>query len=162
MVYPVPNPALPFLGVHVTKHIDGHVSLGPTAMLVLSRDGYNPLRIIPRDAVEIAMWPGSWRMARKFWRAGVSELHMAVSRKTFLEACAAYVPSLRGMEIERESSCGVRAQAVNRQGEFIDDFVISNSPGVSHVRNAPSPAATSSFAIARYLVDRLEDRRDEA
>jgi len=162
LVYPVPNPALPFLGVHVTKHIDGHVSLGPTAMLVLSRDGYNPLRIHPRDAAEIAMWPGSWRMAKRFWRTGISELHMAVSRKTFLEACAAYVPSLSGMEIERESFSGVRAQAVNRRGELIDDFVISKSPGVSHVRNAPSPAATSSFAIARYLVDRVEGRPDEA
>jgi len=162
MVYPVPNPALPFLGVHVTKHIDGHVSLGPTAMLVLSRGGYNPLRINPRDAAEIAMWPGSWRMAKRFWRKGVSELHTAVSRKTLLEACAAYVPSLSGMEIERESSSGVRAQAVNQRGELIDDFVFSNSPGVFDVRNAPSPAATSSFAIARYLVDRLDGKPIEA
>lgn len=162
MVYPVPNPALPFLGVHITKHVDGHVSLGPTAMLVLSRDGYNPLRIHPRDAAEIALWPGSWLMAKRLWRTGVRELHTAVSRKTLLEACAAYVPSLRGMEIERASSCGVRAQAVNRRGELVDDFVISDSPGVTDVRNAPSPAATSSFAIARYLVDRLEGRPDQA
>ena len=158
MIYPVPNPELPFLGVHVTKHIDGHVSLGPTAMLVLSRGGYNPLRINPRDAAEIAMWPGSWRMAKKFWRNGVRELHMAMSRQTLLEACAAYVPSLSGMAIAREMSCGVRAQAVNRRGELVDDFVISDSPGVTDIRNAPSPAATSSFAIARYLVDRLEAR----
>lgn len=162
MIYPVPNPALPFLGVHITKHIDGHVSLGPTAMLVLSRDGYNPLRIRPRDAAEIVAWPGSWLMAKRLWRTGVRELRTAVSPKTLLEACAAYVPSLRGMEIERASSCGVRAQAVNRRGELVDDFVITNSPGVVDVRNAPSPAATSSFAIARYLMDRVEGASDEA
>jgi L-2-hydroxyglutarate oxidase LhgO len=131
-------------------------------MLVLSRDGYNPLRIRPRDAAEIVAWPGSWLMAKRLWRTGVRELRTAVSPKTLLEACAAYVPSLRGMEIERESSCGVRAQAVNRRGELVDDFVITNSPGVVDVRNAPSPAATSSFAIARYLMDRVEGGSDEA
>jgi (S)-2-hydroxyglutarate dehydrogenase len=156
MVYPVPDPRLPFLGVHVTKHIDGRVSLGPTAMLVLARDGYGPFRLGPRDAWETATWPGTWRMAKRFWRIGASELRLAASRAAFIEACARYVPVLRDVDIDRESFSGVRAQAVNRSGELIDDFVIAGTPGALHVRNAPSPAATASFALARYLADQVD------
>jgi (S)-2-hydroxyglutarate dehydrogenase len=156
MIYPVPDPRLPFLGVHVTKHIDGRVSLGPTAMLVLARDGYDPFRVGPRDFWETATWPGTWRMAKRFWRTGLSELHLAASRTAFIEACARYVPVLRDLDIDRETFSGVRAQAVNRSGELIDDFVISGTPGAFHVRNAPSPAATSSFALARYLADQVD------
>jgi (S)-2-hydroxyglutarate dehydrogenase len=157
MVYPVPDPRLPFLGVHVTKHIDGRVSLGPTAMLVPARDGYSPFRVRPRDAWETVGWPGTWRMAKRFWRTGLDELRLAASRKAFLEACARYVPALRDADVDRESFSGVRAQAVSRRGELIDDFVFSETPGALHVRNAPSPAATSSFALARYLVDRVDE-----
>jgi L-2-hydroxyglutarate oxidase LhgO len=157
LIYPVPDPTLPFLGVHVTKHIDGRVSLGPTAMLVPSRDGYNPLKIRGRDVGGTLAWPGTWRMAKTFWRTGVDELRLATSRRAFLKACARYVPALSGMEVERASFSGVRAQAVDRRGKLVDDFVISETPGAWHVRNAPSPAATSSFAIARYLADRVAD-----
>jgi L-2-hydroxyglutarate oxidase LhgO len=156
MIYPVPDPTLPFLGVHVTRHIDGHVSLGPTAMLVLSQEGYGAWRVSPRDAVATLAWPGTWRVARRYWRTGLDELRMAASRRAFRAACAAYVPALGSVRLDAGVASGVRAQAVGRDGTLLDDFVISQTPGASHVRNAPSPAATSSLALARELVDRIE------
>ena len=159
MVYPVPDPSLPFLGVHVTKHIDGSVSLGPSAMLVAAREGYAPLTVRPRDVAATLTWPGTWKMARRFWRTGIAELRMAASRRRFLSACAAYVPAVASVMLAPDSSSGVRAQAVGRDGALVDDFVISETPGAFHVRNAPSPAATSSLALASELVDRM--RLDE-
>jgi L-2-hydroxyglutarate oxidase len=156
MIYPVPDPELPFLGVHVTKHIDGHVSLGPTAILVGSRDGYRGWTLSGRDVLSTIAWPGSWKVARRFWRTGIDELRLAVSRRAFVAECARYVPVLSSMQLDSEGASGVRAQAVGRDGTLIDDFVISQTPGASHVRNAPSPAATSSLALARELVDRME------
>ena len=156
MIYPVPDPDLPFLGVHVTKHIDGHVSLGPTAMLVGSREGYHALQLSGRDLVSTLAWPGTWKIGRRFWRTGINELRMATSRRAFVAACSRYVPVLASMRLDDLAGSGVRAQAVGRDGALIDDFVISETPGASHVRNAPSPAATSSFALARELVDRME------
>jgi L-2-hydroxyglutarate oxidase LhgO len=156
MIYPVPDPDLPFLGVHVTRHVDGHVSLGPTAMLVLSREGYGALRVSPRDALATIAWPGTWKIARRFWRTGLHEMRMAASRRAVQAACAAYVPALASMRLDPLMTSGVRAQAVGRDGTLLDDFVISETPGASHVRNAPSPAATSSLALARELVDRIE------
>lgn len=156
MIYPVPDPELPFLGVHVTKHIDGHVSLGPTAMLVGAREGYNPLRVNLADMVSTLSWPGTWRVARKFWKTGITEIRMATSRRMFVNACARYVPAVATTRLEKASSSGVRAQAVGRDGSLVDDFVISETPGASHVRNAPSPAATSAFALAKELVNRFE------
>jgi (S)-2-hydroxyglutarate dehydrogenase len=165
MVYPVPDPALPFLGVHVTRHIDGGVMLGPTALLVAARDGYR--RQVSRPAVQAALhdagetlrWPGTWALARDFWRTGVNELTMASSRRLFVKKCSRYVPAVAFMEIERRSVRGVRAQAVDRRGRLVDDFTISQTPGVTHVRNAPSPAATSSFALAARIVDEADTAR---
>jgi L-2-hydroxyglutarate oxidase len=156
MVYPVPDPELPFLGVHVTRHIDGHVMLGPTAMLVGARDAYNVATVRPRDLLSSLSWPGTWIVARKFWRTGIGELHMAASRKAFVRACAQYVPAVESLKIDSVAASGVRAQAVGRDGQLLDDFAISQTPGATHVRNAPSPAATSSLALARELVDRFE------
>jgi (S)-2-hydroxyglutarate dehydrogenase len=156
MVYPVPDPELPFLGVHVTRHIDGHVMLGPTAMLVGARDAYNVRTVRPRDLFSSLSWPGTWIVARKFWRTGIGELHMAASRKAFVRACAQYVPAVESLKIDSVAASGVRAQAVGRDGQLLDDFAISQTPGATHVRNAPSPAATSSLALARELVDRFE------
>ncbi|WP_101525456.1 L-2-hydroxyglutarate oxidase [Nocardioides houyundeii] len=159
MVYPVPDPTLPFLGVHVTKHVDGHVMLGPTAMMVPSRDGYLFRTMRPRDIAETLAWPGSWKVARKYWRTGLTEIRMATSKAAYVRAAAAYVPSLTTADLDGSFSAGVRAQAVGRDGTLVDDFTISSVGAVSHVRNAPSPAATSSFALARELVDRIEARR---
>jgi len=163
MVYPVPDPALPFLGVHVTRHIDGGVLLGPTALLVAARDGYRrtaspaALGSALRDTSETLTWPGTWALGRTFWRTGLNELTMAASRRRFVKKCAQYVPAIGAMRIARGSVRGVRAQAVGRDGRLVDDFTISQTPGVTHVRNAPSPAATSSFALAAKIVDRFED-----
>jgi 2-hydroxyglutarate dehydrogenase len=142
LIYPVPDPALPFLGVHLSRHIDGQVSLGPTALLA------------PRSLRDLT-WPGTWRMARRWWRTGLTELRHAVSPRTLAAAAADYVPELRPQDFERGFS-GVRAQAVARDGRLVDDFVVSETERALHVRNAPSPAATSSFALARLIADRAE------
>lgn len=161
LVYPVPDPDLPFLGVHITRHVDGHVLLGPTALLIPARDGYRPWHLRPaalprsaRDAWATVTWPGTWKLARRFWRTGATELLLATSRRAFVKECARYVPLIGSAIIEDQPVTGVRAQAVGRDGRLVDDFVISETPGVTHVRNAPSPAATSSLALAREIVDR--------
>lgn len=155
MIYPVPNPALPFLGVHITKHINGDVTLGPTAMMVPARDAYSLLRWNARDAWESLTWPGTWRVGRRYWRVGLQELRMATSPRAIVAAAARYMPGLTVTDLDGGSHAGVRAQAVGRDGTLVDDFVISVDGRVSHVRNAPSPAATSAFALARELVDRV-------
>jgi (S)-2-hydroxyglutarate dehydrogenase len=139
LIYPVPDPDLPFLGVHLTKHISGDVLLGPSAMLI------GGLR-----------WPGTWKVMRRFWKTGLQELHMAVNRRAFVAACARYVPELRVGDVTG-GPAGVRAQAVGRDGALVDDFVFSEAAGTLHVRNAPSPAATSSLAIADLIADRVLD-----
>jgi L-2-hydroxyglutarate oxidase len=158
MIYPVPNPELPFLGVHVTKHIDGHLSLGPTAMMVAARDAYSLRRFSGRDTWESLAWPGTWRVARKYWRVGIEEMWMAASRRAFVAAAARYMPGLSVDDLDGTSYAGVRAQAVGRDGGLVDDFVFSHDNAVIHVRNAPSPAATSAFALAREIVDRVATR----
>ena len=156
MVYPVPDPELPFLGVHVTRHIGGQVMLGPTAMLVGARDAYSGRAVRSQDLLSTLSWPGTWIVVRKFWRTGIGELRMAASRKAFVRACAQYVPVIESMKIDSSAASGVRAQAVGRDGTLLDDFAISQTPGATHVRNAPSPAATSSLALASEIVDRYE------
>ncbi|EHB53347.1 FAD dependent oxidoreductase [Mycolicibacterium rhodesiae JS60] len=155
MIYPVPNPELPFLGVHITKHITGDVTLGPTAMMVGARDAYTLRRLSIRDSWETVTWPGTWRVARRYWRVGLDEIRMAASRRAFVAAAARYLPGLTPADLDGSSHAGVRAQAVGRDGSLVDDFVISRDGHISHVRNAPSPAATSAFALARELVDRV-------
>jgi (S)-2-hydroxyglutarate dehydrogenase len=156
MVYPVPDPELPFLGVHITRHVDGHVMLGPTAMMVAARDAYDLRTVRLPDLASTLSWPGTWGLARRFWRTGLSEMHLAASRAAFVRACARYVPALESMRLDPAAYSGVRAQAVGRNGQLLDDFVISQTPGVTHVRNAPSPAATSSLALATQIVDGYE------
>ncbi len=156
MVYPVPDPELPFLGVHVTRHVGGHVLLGPTALLVAARDAYNLRTVRVRDVAATLTWPGTWEVGKRFWRTGLHEMRMASSRAAFVRACARYVPAIEGMRLDRGTFSGVRAQAVGRDGQLLDDFAISHTPGATHVRNAPSPAATSSLALARELVDSYE------
>jgi 2-hydroxyglutarate dehydrogenase len=147
LIYPVPDPSLPFLGVHLSRHIDGHVSLGPGALLARARLAHS------------LAWPGTWRMARRWWRTGLTELAHAASTRRFAREAAAYVPELGPGDFERWYS-GVRAQAVARDGRLVDDFVISDTERAIHVRNAPSPAATSSLALARLIADRVEARLD--
>jgi L-2-hydroxyglutarate oxidase LhgO len=160
LIYPVPDPELPFLGVHVTKLVGGDVVLGPTAMLVLARDGYKVSKIRARDVWDIVRWPGTWKMARKFWKVGIDELLMAAQRQRFVRAAAQYVPAVRDVGLSPVQRSGVRAQALARSGDLVDDFALSETPGALHVRNAPSPAATSSLALAREIVDRIQVSSD--
>ena len=154
LVYPVPDPALPFLGVHLTRHPDGEVLVGPTALLAGARDAYTTGRIRMRDLTATLAWPGTWRMGRRWWRTGLREIHHAVSPSALAAEAARFVPELRAEDLE-PAFAGVRAQALGRDGRLIDDFVFTETGGALHVRNAPSPAATASLAIAREIVDRL-------
>lgn len=160
LIYPVPDPELPFLGVHLTRHISGEVWLGPTALLVGARDAYKLRTVRPRDVKDALGWPGTWKVMRRFWKTGRNELHMATSHRAFVAACQAYVPELRPDHVERKNGpAGIRAQAVGRDGKLVDDFLLTEAEGALHVRNAPSPAATSSLALASMIVDRLENAR---
>lgn len=154
LVYPVPDPALPFLGVHLTRHIGGEVSLGPTALLSLARSRRSQGVPRRRDLLDTASWPGSWRMMRRWWRTGASELHHALSRRALARAGASYMPGLEASDLEPWFT-GIRAQALGRDGALVDDFVIHETKRAVHVRNAPSPAATSSLAIAKLIADRV-------
>jgi 2-hydroxyglutarate dehydrogenase len=155
LIYPVPDPSLPFLGVHLTRHVSGDVWLGPTALLAPGRDAYRLRTVRPRDLADSLRWPGTWRMMRRWWRTGLSEIRYAASRQAFVAACARYVPALRPEHVQG-GPAGVRAQAVLRDGSLADDFLFSETPGALHVRNAPSPAATSALAIADVIADRAE------
>jgi (S)-2-hydroxyglutarate dehydrogenase len=155
LIYPVPDPSLPFLGVHLTRHIHGEVLIGPTALLAGARDAYRLTRLRRQDVRETLAWPGTWRLLAQWWRTGITELRHAALRSAFVAAAARYVPELRPEDVE-PSFAGVRAQAVHRDGRMVDDFVFSATPRALHVRNAPSPAATSSLTIARHVVDEAQ------
>jgi L-2-hydroxyglutarate oxidase len=131
------------------------VLLGPTALLAGARDAYRLGRVRRHDLRETLAWPGTWRLARRWWRTGLDELRLAGSRQAFARACARYVPAIEAGDVV-PGWAGVRAQAVDRAGTLIDDFAVSESPGLLHVRNAPSPAATASLALAELIADRVE------
>ena len=124
--------------------------------MVPSRDAYRLGRVRARDTWESVSWPGTWRVARQHWRTGAGELRTAASRRSVVRAAAEYVPSLTVADLDGTSFAGVRAQAVGRDGTLVDDFVLTGTDRVTHVRNAPSPGATASFAIAREIVDRID------
>jgi (S)-2-hydroxyglutarate dehydrogenase len=157
LIYPVPDPTLPFLGVHLTPQLDGQVILGPTALMAGARDAYRVTRFHPRDLLDTLSWPGTWRMMRRWWRTGVAEIRLAVSRRAFAQQAARYVPAITAADL-MPSFAGIRAQAVSRDGQLVDDFVLWSSAHTIHVRNAPSPAATSSLALAELIVDRIHER----
>ena len=154
LVYPVPDPALPFLGVHFTRGIDGVVEAGPNAVLALKREGYRKSDLSLKDFAELVAFPGFWRMARAQWRNGVDEMRRSLSKSRFLASLQRLIPRLQAHDIT-EGGSGVRAQAVGLDGKLIDDFHIQSAPGMIHVLNAPSPAATSSLVIGREIADRL-------
>ena len=154
LVYPVPDPALPFLGVHFTRGTDDEVLIGPTALLAGARDGYDLTRLSARDLRDTLLWAGTYRMARRWWRTGVQEIRHAVSAKALVKNGARYIPELTPDDV-LPGPAGVRAQALGRDGSLVDDFVVSETERAIHVRNAPSPAATSSLALARLIADRV-------
>jgi 2-hydroxyglutarate dehydrogenase len=156
LVYPVPDPELPFLGVHLTRHTSGEVLIGPTALLAPARDAYSLRTVRARDLQEALTWPGTWRMARRFWRTGLTELGYAASSARLARAAQRFVPELTEQDVV-PGPAGVRAQALARDGRLLDDFAFSRTGRTLHVRNAPSPAATSAFAIARLVCDQATD-----
>lgn len=154
MVYPVPDPRYPFLGVHWTRRVDGALEVGPNALLALDREGYGRADLRWPDVRDIAAWPGFWRLAGRHWRTGVAELHGSLSLREAVRRASRYVPAI-GVDDVVRSRTGIRAQAVDRDGALVDDFRITVEDGIVSVRNAPSPAATSSLAIAEHVVDRV-------
>jgi (S)-2-hydroxyglutarate dehydrogenase len=156
LIYPVPDPRLPFLGVHLTRHAGGDVLVGPTALMAGGRDAYRLRDLRARDLAATLSWPGTPRMMRRFWRTGMQEIAHAVSRRALARTAARYVPELTADDLE-PGWAGVRAQALGRDGKLVDDFVFSATDRALHVRNAPSPAATSSLAIGRHVAERAEE-----
>jgi L-2-hydroxyglutarate oxidase len=154
LVYPVPDPDLPFLGVHLTRMFDGTVHAGPNAVIALAREGYTWGAIRPRDVADIARWPGTWRLGRRWWRTGIDEVARSLSGQRFLRSLQQLVPELTADDIV-PTHAGVRAQAVDRSGALVDDFLLRRAPRQLHVLNAPSPAATAALEIARHLADEL-------
>ncbi|MFD0683046.1 L-2-hydroxyglutarate oxidase [Actinomadura fibrosa] len=154
LIYPVPDPRYPFLGVHFTRRVDGGVDVGPNAVLALAREGYRWRDVRPADLWETLRWPGFRHMARRHWRTGVKELYGSAVRRAYVAEARAFVPDLRVDDVV-PAPAGVRAQAVDPDGSLVDDFRIGRVGPVVTVRNAPSPAATSSLAIAEYVTDRI-------
>lgn len=155
LIYPVPDPAFPFLGVHFTRMISGVVEAGPNAVLAFCREGYRFFDISIRDMWETLTWPGFWRLVWKHGRVGLGEFYRGMSKAAFHSALARLVPEIRLEDIQR-SGAGVRAQAMDRAGRLLDDFHVVAVPGAVHVLNAPSPAATASIAIGERIADMVE------
>ena len=150
LIYPVPDPNFPFLGVHLTKHVDGTVVAGPNAVLAFARERYGRAAISLRDAAATLAYPGFWRFARRHARTGAAELWRDLSKQAFARDIQRYVPGVSARDI-RFGPSGIRAQALGRDGRLADDFVLAGRGRVVHVVNAPSPAATSSLAIGAHI-----------
>jgi len=156
LIYPVPDPTLPFLGVHLTKMINGGVHAGPNAVLALAREGYSWRTVKRADVADYLRWPGLWRLGRRFWRTGLAEVARSLSHRRFLASLRELVPALPDDSLE-PAPAGVRAQAVRRDGAMVDDFAYLRAERQIHVLNAPSPAATASLEIGRTIADEVEE-----
>jgi L-2-hydroxyglutarate oxidase len=152
LIYPVPDPALPFLGVHLTRMIDGSVHAGPNAVLALRREGYRWRDVSLSDVADVVRFPGTWKLARRFGRTGIDEVLRSLSRKRFAASLARLVPAVGEADLVR-AEAGVRAQAMLPDGSLVDDFLIESAPRQVHVLNAPSPAATGALEIAKHVAD---------
>lgn len=159
LIYPVPDPRFPFLGVHFTRMIGGGVEAGPNAVLALKREGYAKTSFSLRDSIETLTYPGFWRMARKHWRMGMEEIHRSLSKKAFVHALQNLIPEIR-VEHLQDGGAGVRAQALLPDGAMLDDFKIVRSGRAIHVLNAPSPAATASLCIGEQIAVMSEEMGD--
>ncbi|MFL6130756.1 MAG: L-2-hydroxyglutarate oxidase [Mycobacteriales bacterium] len=159
LVYPVPDPAFPFLGVHLTRGVDGSVHVGPNAVPALRREGYRWRQVGLRDLAGTLAYPGFWRLAKGAWQEGVQELRRSVSPRLFAAAARRLVPDLADDDL-RPAGAGVRAQAVSTDGRLVDDFLVTETPTALHVLNAPSPAATAALPIGAELATRICARLD--
>jgi L-2-hydroxyglutarate oxidase len=157
LIYPVPNPNFPFLGVHFTRSVEGMVEAGPNAVLGLAREGYKKTDFVLKDFVEELTYPALWRLARTNWRTGVGEIHRSLSKKAFVRGLQKLVPEIREGDIV-PIAAGVRAQALTGEGKLVDDFLISEGENSIHVLNAPSPAATASIPIGEEIARRTVER----
>ncbi|GAA4610473.1 L-2-hydroxyglutarate oxidase [Actinoplanes octamycinicus] len=156
MIYPVPDPRYPFLGVHFTRRVTGVVEVGPNAVLATAREGYKRSTFSVPDLAALAAWPGAWRMAKQHWRTGIKEVRGSLSKRRYMAEAMRYVPEIGAADVVR-AGAGVRAQALDRDGSLVDDFRIHRMGAVTAVRNAPSPAATSSMAIAEHVLGAIFD-----
>jgi (S)-2-hydroxyglutarate dehydrogenase len=155
LIYPVPDPTLPFLGVHLTKMINGGVHAGPNAVLALAREGYAWSTVRPGDVADYLCWPGLWRLGRRFWKTGLGEVRRSLSHRRFLASLRELVPALPDDSLV-PAPAGVRAQALRRDGSMVDDFAYVRAERQIHVLNAPSPAATASLEIGRVIADEVD------
>ncbi len=154
LIYPVPDPNFPFLGVHFTRRIDGSIECGPNAVLAFAREGYSKTDFSMRDFSDTLAWPGFRKVARKYWRTGLGEYHRSFSKAAFVRALQKLVPDLEERHL-RPAGSGIRAQACSRNGQLLDDFEIRNIRRVTHVCNAPSPAATASLSIGEAIASQV-------
>lgn len=159
LIYPVPNPDFPFLGVHFTRMIGGHVEAGPNAVLSFKREGYAKSDFNLRDFSEVMLYSGFWRLASKYWRNGLAEVVRSFNKTAFLHSLQRLIPEIEAEDLEQAPS-GVRAQALKPDGSLVDDFFIIRGTRTLHVCNAPSPAATASLKIGDYIVDQIKDLID--
>lgn len=158
-IYPVPDPEFPFLGVHFTPRMDGSIWLGPNAVLAFAREGYSFFTINPPELWDAITYPGFFKLATKYWKIGLGEMYRDLVRSAYVQALQRYIPELQPEDC-LQGPAGVRAQAMASDGSLVDDFVFEGAEGIVHVRNAPSPAATSSLAIGKYIADDATQRFD--
>jgi L-2-hydroxyglutarate oxidase len=161
LIYPVPDPAFPFLGVHFTRMVRGGVEAGPNAVLSLKREGYRKTDFDAGEAWNTFSFPGFWRLAGKYWRTGAGEIYRSFSKRAFVRALQRLLPALREEDLE-PGGAGVRAQAIDPSGALLDDFNIQAIDGVFHVLNAPSPAATASLPIGQAIAEQARKYFGEA
>ncbi|WP_020501301.1 L-2-hydroxyglutarate oxidase [Sciscionella marina] len=154
LIYPVPDASLPFLGVHLTRMLDGSVHAGPNAVLALRREGYRWTDVSPGELASLARYPGLWRLGRRYWRTGAEEVARSLSRKRFAASAARLVPGIAAGDLVA-GGAGVRAQAMRADGTLVQDFLLDTVPGQVHVLNAPSPAASCAFQIGVHIADQL-------
>ncbi len=154
LIYPVPNPEFPFLGVHFTRRISGKIDAGPNAVLAFGRESYHKLQVNWKELFDTLTYSGFWKVARKYWKTGSYEMYRSFRKKVFVKALQKMIPEITENDIIPASS-GIRAQAIDKQGNLIDDFLIVKNQNIIHIGNAPSPAATASLAIADYIVSQV-------
>ena len=153
LIYPVPDPAFPFLGVHFTRTIHGEVEAGPNAVFAFAKEGYSMGKISPSHIAQTLGYTGFQQVAKKWWRTGAYEMYRSLSKSAFVKSLQALVPAITGEDIVR-GGAGVRAQAISADGQMVDDFRFLETPHSLHVLNAPSPAATAGLAIGEYIAER--------
>lgn len=154
LIYPIPDPDLPFLGVHITPTVSGDITVGPSAVLGLSREGYPKFSLNPRDVLEYALFPGLWRVAANNVGTAAREVRNSLLKSSYLKEAQKYAPSLRSLDLLPHPA-GIRAQAVHRDGTLLHDFLIERTGRMTHVLNAPSPAATAAFPIGRHIAGQV-------